>query len=79
MCDALIYLYYNIFIRFVTKLPRQIVGILIGTYCAPLIADLFLLCYERDFMMSHSDDTQAYVIEAFKSTSRYLDDLLRYT
>ena len=47
-----------------------------GTNCAPLIVDLFLLCYERDFMMSLSDDTQAVVIEAFNSTSRYLDDLL---
>ena len=27
-----------------------------GTNCAPLIAELFLICYERDFMMSLSDD-----------------------
>ena len=47
-----------------------------GTNCAPLVADLFLFCYERDFMMSLSDDTQSDVIEAFNSTSRYLDDLL---
>ena len=30
-----------------------------GTSCAPLVADLFLFCYERDFMMSLSDDKQA--------------------
>ena len=30
-----------------------------GTYCAPLFVDLFLFCYERDFMMSLSDDNQA--------------------
>ena len=47
-----------------------------GTNCAPLIADLFLFCYERDFMTSLSDVKQAEIIEAFKSTSRYLDDLL---
>ena len=47
-----------------------------GTNCAPLVTDLFLLCYERDFRMSPSDNTQADVIEAFNSTSRYLDDLL---
>ena len=29
------------------------------TNCAPLVADLFLFCYERDFMMSLSDDKQA--------------------
>ena len=42
----------------------------------PLIADLFLCCYERDFMDSLNHDNQADVIEAFNSTSRYLDDLL---
>ena len=47
-----------------------------GANCAPPVADLFLFCYKRDFMMSLSDDTQADVIEALNSTSRYLDDLL---
>ena len=47
-----------------------------GTNCAPLVADLFLFCYERDFMTSLSDIKQAEIIEALKSTSRYLDDLL---
>ena len=50
-----------------------------GTYCAPLVADLFLFCYERDFMLSLLDDNQSDVIEAFNSTSRYLDDLLNMT
>ena len=47
-----------------------------GTNCAPLVADLFLFCFERDFMMSLSDDKQADVIDAFNTTSRYLDDIL---
>ena len=76
VCEALIYLLDNIYIRFDTKLYRQIVGIPMGTNCAPLVADLFLFCYERDFMTSLSDVKQAEMIEAFKSTSRYLDDLL---
>ena len=63
VCDALSYLLGNIFLRFSTKLHRQIVGIPMGTNCAPLIADLFLFCYERDFMMYLSDDTQADIIE----------------
>ena len=29
-----------------------------GTYCASLVADLFLFCYERDFMLSLSDNNQ---------------------
>ena len=47
-----------------------------GTNCAPLVADLFLFCYERDFIMSLSDDKQADVIDAFNTSSRYLDDIL---
>ena len=71
-CDALVYLLDNIFIRFGTKLYRQT----IGTNCAPLVADVFLFYYERDFMKSLSRENQADIIEAFNSTSRYLDDLL---
>ena len=40
----------------------QIVGISMGTTCAPLVADLFLSCYERDFMLSFSEDNQPDVI-----------------
>ena len=47
-----------------------------GTNCAPLVADLFLFCCERDFMLSLSEDNQSDVIEAFSSTSWYLDDIL---
>ena len=47
-----------------------------GTYSAPFVAGLFLFCYERDFVLSLSEDNQSDVIEAFNSTSRYLDDLL---
>ena len=47
-----------------------------GTYCAPLVADLFLFCYERDFMMSLSDDKQTDIIDTFNTSSRYWDDIL---
>ena len=66
----------NIYIRFGTGLCRQIVGVPVGANCAPLVADLFLFCYERDFMTSLSDVGQVEIVEAFKSTSRYLNDLL---
>ena len=76
VCDALTVLLDNIFIQFGIKLYRQVVGIPMGTNCAPLVADLFLFCYERDFMMSLSDDKQADVIDAFNTTSRYFNDIL---
>ena len=70
VCDALVYLLDNIFIRFGTKLYRQTIGIPMGTNCAPLVADVFLFCYDRDLMKSLSHENQADVIEA------YLDNLL---
>ena len=33
-----------------------------GTNCAPLVADLVLFCYERDFMLSLLEDNQCYLI-----------------
>ena len=63
-------IFWTIFIRFGSKLYRQIVGIPMGINCARLVADLFLFSYER----LHVD--QVDTVETFNSTSRYLDDLL---
>ena len=57
--------------RFCSKLYRQIVGIPMGTNCAPLVANLFLFCYETDLMLSLWENNQIDIIEAFNSTSRY--------
>ena len=76
MFEARTFLLDNIYIRFGSKLYRQIVGIPMATNCAPLVPDLFLFCHEIDFILSFSEDTQPDVIEAFNSTTRYLDGLL---
>ena len=68
MTDALIYLLDNIYIRFDSKLYRQNVGIPMGTNCAPLL----LIC----FCVAMTKEKQYDLINAFNSTSRYLDDLL---
>ena len=44
-----------------------------GTNCAPLVADLFLYCYERDFMDSIKLMLSRLLIRLLY---RYLDDLL---
>ena len=44
VCEALNFLLDNVYIRFGSKLYRQIVGIPMGTNCAPLVADLVLFC-----------------------------------
>ena len=42
----------NIFVFFAGKVFKQIVGIPMGTNCAPLLADIFLYSYEADFIQS---------------------------
>ena len=54
---------------------QQIVGIPMGTNCAPLIAVLFLYCYERDFMSDLQKSKRNDIIDMFNDTSRYLDDI----
>ena len=41
--------------------------------CAPLVADLFLLCYVRDFMTSLSDDKQADIIDIIHFAKHFLN------
>ena len=60
MREAFSFLLDNIYIRFGSKLYRQIVGIPMGNNCAPLVVDLFFffyfffVCYERDLIGSVS-------------------------
>ena len=76
VCESLNFLLNNIYVRFGQKIFRQVIGIPMGTNCAPLIADLFLYCYESDFMLKLSKGNNDNLIEAFNNTSRYLDDVL---
>lgn len=76
LIEALTFLLDNIYVRFGTSIYKQVIGIPMGTNCAPLVADLFLYCYERDFMLSLSTEHHDDIITAFNNTSRYLDDLL---
>ena len=46
-----------------------------GTNCAPLIAHLFLYCYERDFMSDLQKSKRFDLIDMFNDTSRYIDDI----
>ena len=57
------YLLDNLLIKFGSKVYRKIVGIPIGTDCAPLCSDLLMFCYGRDFVLIING-----AIEAFNST-----------
>ena len=49
-----------------------------GIVCAPLVVNLGFYCYERDIMISPSNNNQVDVIEAFKLYVKIslVDDLL---
>ena len=50
ICKMIEFLVDNIYVRFGGQLFRPMVGILVGTNCAPLLADLFLYSYENEFL-----------------------------
>jgi hypothetical protein len=66
----------NIFIVFHNKIFQQTVGILMGTNCVPLLADLFLYSYEAEFIQKLLHEKNKPLAVAFNSTFRYIDDVL---
>ena len=75
LCEAFTFLMENIYVQFDGMVYQQIVGIPMGTNCAPLIADLFLYCNERDFKSNLQNSKRFDLIDKFNDTSRYLDDI----
>ncbi|KAK3088048.1 hypothetical protein FSP39_013922 [Pinctada imbricata] len=76
LCSALSFLFDNIYVRFGENLYKQVVGIPMGTNCAPLVADLFLYTYEKEFIQNLQKQRKHDDVKCFISTSRYLDDIL---
>ena len=65
----------NIFVSFGGTLFQQVVGIPMGTNCAPLLADLFLYSYESEFLQKLVK-YKIHEARAFNFTYRYIDDVL---
>ena len=65
----------NIYVQFGGMVYQQRVGIPMDTNCAPLIADLFLYYYERDFMSNLQKSERFDLIDKFNDTSRYIDNI----
>ena len=64
----------NIFVVFGGKVFQQIVGIPMGTNCAPLLANIFLYSYEAEFIQSLLSTGRKKIASQF--TYRYIDDVL---
>ena len=67
---------FNILVAFVGKVFLQIVGIPLGTHCAPLLADIFLYSYEAEFIAFAFNRERKQLTSQFNFTYRYIDDIL---
>ena len=76
MISMLEFLIDNIFVSFGETLFQQVVGIPMGTNCAPLLADLFVYSYESVFLQKLVKDKKMHEARAFNFTYRYIDDVL---
>ena len=77
LTNALKFLLDNIYVRFGNIVYKQVIGIPMGTNCAPLIADLFLYWYESQFMAKiYKNPTEHDLVDKFNNTYRCLDDIL---
>ena len=78
ICKMIEFLVDNIYIRFGGQLFRQMVGIPMGTNCAPLLADLFLYSYEKEFLDKLIKEGKRKLARRFNLSYRYIDDLISF-
>lgn len=70
------YLIDNIYVVCGNALFRQVIGIPMGTDCAPFLANLFLYSYESEWMKQKRENKQFDILNKFRHCFRYIDDLL---
>ena len=78
ICKMTEFLVDNIYVRFGGQLFRQMVGIPMGTNCAPLLADLFLYSYENEFLDKLTKEGKRKLARRFNLSYRYIDDLISF-
>ena len=78
ICKMIEFLVDNIYVRFGGQLFRQMVGIPMGTNCAPFMADLFLCSYENDFLDKLIKEDKRKLARKFNLSYRYIDDLISF-
>ena len=78
ICKMIEFLVDNIYVKFGGQLFRQMVGIPMGTNCAPLLADLFLYSYENEFLDKLIKESKRKLARRFNLSYRYIDDLISF-
>ena len=76
ICKMIEFLMDNIVVQFGGQLSRQMIGIPVGTNCAPLLADLFLYSYEIEFLDNMIRSGHRRLARSFNLCYRYIDDLI---
>ena len=76
ICNMIDFLADNIFVKFGGCLFRQVIGIPMGTNCAPLLTGLFLYLYENEFLDSLVKSGYRRFTRSFNLCYRYIDDLI---
>ena len=72
ICNMIEFLIDNIFVQFGGRLFRQMIGIPVGTNCAPLLADFFLYSYENEFLDNMIRSGHRRLARSFDLCYRYL-------
>ena len=75
-CELLEFLISLIYVKYGDEVFQQILGIPMGTNCAPLLANLYLFSYEYDFMMNLMSSKKLHLCRKFSNSFRYIDDLI---
>ena len=78
ICKMIEFLVDNIYVRFGGHLSQQMVGIPMGTNCAPLLADLFLYSYKNECLDKLIKEGKRKLARKFNLSYRYIDDLISF-
>ena len=76
ICQMIEYLIDNTFVQFGGCLFCQVIGIPMGTSCAPLLADLFFYSYENEFLGNMIRSGHRRLARSSNLCYRYIDDLI---
>ena len=66
----------NIYVVCGDSMFKQVIGIPMGTDCAPFLANLFLFAYEYKWLLKKLENKEFDVLKKFNVCFRYIDDLL---
>ena len=76
ICKMIEFLIDNNFVQFGVCLFCQVIGIPMGTNCAPLLAGLFIYSCENEFLDNMIKSGYSRLARSFDLCYRYTDDLI---